>query len=57
MDYTSNDAGSAPTYYLLCSFFDLTGDLTEGFLRYEFGGLFSEFYGISNILLTCQLKA
>ena len=22
------------------------GDLTEGFLRYDFGGLFSEFYGI-----------
>ena len=22
------------------------GDLTEGFLRYEFGGLISEFYGI-----------
>ena len=53
MDYTSNDAGSGPTYYLLFSFFDLT----ESFLRYEFGGLFSEFYGISNILLTCQLKA
>ena len=22
------------------------GDLTEGFLRYRFGGLFSKFYGI-----------
>ena len=46
------------------------GDLTEGFLRYEFGGLifggaytwkglFSEFYGIIdriiNLLITCKL--
>ena len=40
------------------------GDLTEGFLRYEFGGLifvgvytwsglFSEFYGINNAVLSC----
>ena len=25
------------------------GDLTEGFLRYRLGGLFSEFYGTSNL--------
>ena len=43
-----------------------TGDLTEGFLRYEFGGLifggaytwmglFSEFYGMPTILLIFEL--